>query len=79
MTQEILKEYKIAFEKEFINYVKTKEKEKLLYFALAQKQNNDVVIVKSPSKNEETKLKENDIIINSAKSKKEDILRKYLW
>jgi type I restriction enzyme M protein len=82
MIKEILKEYKIAFEKdtntknrkkkksykelldeeklqiekeEFIKYVKEKEKEKLLYFALANKQNNDVVIVKSPSKTDKIK------------------------
>jgi len=79
---EILKEYKIAFEKdtitrsrknekyykkllkneqleiekkEFIKYVKNIEKEKILYFALATKQKNDVVIVKSPNKTDKLK------------------------
>jgi len=82
MIKEILKEYKIAFEKdtntknrkkkksykelldkeklqiekeEFIKYVKEKEKEKLLYFALANKQKNDVVIAKSPNKTDKIK------------------------
>ena len=36
-------------------YIKIIEKDKLLYYALAQKQNNDIIIVKSPSKNEENK------------------------
>ena len=54
--KELSKEEKEEFEKkEFIKYVKIIEKDKLLYFALAQKQNNDIIIVKSPSKNEENK------------------------
>jgi type I restriction-modification system DNA methylase subunit/restriction endonuclease S subunit len=54
--KELSNEEKLQIEKEeFIKYVKEKEKEKLLYFALANKQNNDVVIVKSPSKTDKIK------------------------
>lgn len=54
--KELSKEKKEELEKtEFIKYIKTIEKDKLLYFALAQKQNNDIIIVKSPSKNDENK------------------------
>lgn len=41
--------------KELIKYIKEKEKEKLYYFMLASSQNNDVVIIKSPTKTNEIK------------------------
>jgi type I restriction-modification system DNA methylase subunit/restriction endonuclease S subunit len=41
--------------KEFLNYIKAIEKDKFYYFTLAYKNNSDVVIVKSPSKNNENK------------------------
>jgi len=54
--KELSNEEKLQIEKdEFIKYAKEKEKEKLLYFALANKQKNDVVIVKSPSKTDKIK------------------------
>jgi type I restriction-modification system DNA methylase subunit/restriction endonuclease S subunit len=42
-------------QKELVKFIKTQEKEKLYYFMLANKQSNDVVIVKSPTKTNETK------------------------
>jgi type I restriction-modification system DNA methylase subunit len=53
---EIFNEYKNKVSKEdFIKYAKIKEKEKILYFALVNKQKNDVVIIKSPTKNNKIK------------------------
>lgn len=42
-------------QKELINFIKEIEKNKLYYFALASKQENDVVIVKSPTTTTEAK------------------------
>jgi len=54
--KDLTKEKQIELEeKEFIKYIKQKEKDKLLYYALTQKQSNNVIIVKSPSKNDENK------------------------
>lgn len=54
--KELAKDDKEQKEKEeFLKYLKKKESEKLLYFALAKKQKNDVVIVRSPTKTETIK------------------------
>jgi len=49
-------EEKVEIEKnELVKFIKTIEKEKLLYFGLASKNSTDVIIVKSPSDNKEIK------------------------
>ncbi|WP_104712467.1 restriction endonuclease subunit S [Helicobacter cetorum] len=54
--KELNKEQQLALkEKELIKFIKLKEQEKLLYFCIAYNQQERVLIVKSPSKNEEAK------------------------